>query len=48
MISSDDKDILSNEMVYNLSSPCELEDYSWVKPGQVSWGMVEWSYSLWS
>ena len=39
MISSDDKDILSNEMVYNLSSPCELEDYSWVKPGQVSW---EW------
>lgn len=39
VISSDDKDIVRNEMVYNLSSPCELEDYSWIKPGQVSW---EW------
>lgn len=39
VISSDDKEILSNEMVYNLSSPCELEDCSWIKPGQVSW---EW------
>lgn len=39
VISSDDKDIVSNEMVYNLSSPCELEDCSWIKPGQVSW---EW------
>lgn len=39
VISSDDKDIVRNEMAYNLSSPCELEDYSWVKPGQVSW---EW------
>lgn len=39
VISNDDRDIVSNEMVYNLSSPCELEDYSWIKPGQVSW---EW------
>ena len=39
VISDDDRDIVSNEMVYNLSSPCELEDYSWIKPGQVSW---EW------
>ena len=28
VISDDDRDIVSNEMVYNLSSPCELEDYS--------------------
>ena len=39
VISDDDRDIVSNEMVYNLSSPCELEDYSWIKPGQVRW---EW------
>ena len=39
VISDDDRDIISNEMVYNLSSPCELEDYNWIKPGQVSW---EW------
>lgn len=39
VISSDDKDILRNEMVYNLSAPCELDDCSWIKPGQVSW---EW------
>ena len=39
VISDNDKDIVANEMVYILSSPCELEDYSWIKPGQVSW---EW------
>ena len=39
VISNDVRDIVSNEMVYNLSSPCELVDYSWIKPGQVSW---EW------
>ena len=37
VISNDVRDIVSNEMVYNLSSPCELVDYSWIKPGQVSW-----------
>ncbi len=39
VISKEDKEIVANEMVYNLSSPCVLEDYSWIKPGQVSW---EW------
>lgn len=39
VITNDDREIVANEMVYNLSSPCELTDYSWVKPGQVSW---EW------
>ena len=39
VVSKEDKDIVGNEMVYTLSSPCKLEDYSWIKPGQVSW---EW------
>lgn len=39
VISKEDKEIIENEMVYNLSTPCVLEDYSWIKPGQVSW---EW------
>ena len=39
VITKEDKQLLENEMVYNLSTPCVLEDYSWIKPGQVSW---EW------
>lgn len=39
VIAREDKELVENEMVYNLSAPCELEDYSWIKPGQVSW---EW------
>lgn len=39
VISEDDGAIAENHMVYNLSSPCEIEDCSWIKPGQVSW---EW------
>ena len=37
VISKEDKELVENEMVYSLSSPCVLEDYSWIKPGQVSW-----------
>lgn len=39
VISEDDSDILENNMVYNLSSPTEIRDISWIKPGQVCW---EW------
>lgn len=39
VISNDDSKLMANEMVANLSSPCELTDCSWIKPGQVSW---EW------
>lgn len=39
VISKEDKELIENEMVYTLSAPCVLEDYSWIKPGQVSW---EW------
>lgn len=31
------KDLLTNEMVYKLSRPLEIEDTSWIKPGKVSW-----------
>lgn len=39
MISSDDKQIFENEMIFKLSRPNELGDTDWIKPGQVSW---EW------
>ena len=39
-ISTQDKDMANNDMVYRLARPCpEGEDYSWVKPGKVAW---EW------
>lgn len=39
MISSDDKHIFENEMVFKLSRPNELGIINWIKPGQVAW---EW------
>jgi len=39
MISNDDWQIFENEMVFKLSRPNELENTSWIKPGQVAW---EW------
>ncbi len=39
MISSDDRQIFENELVFKLSRPNELEATDWIKPGQVSW---EW------
>lgn len=39
LISKDDRELIENTMPVKLSSPCELKDISWVKPGQVSW---EW------
>ena len=39
VISDNDRDIASNHMVHNLSSPCEISDCSWIRPGKVSW---EW------
>ena len=39
-ISTLDKDMADNDMVYRLARPCPAdEDYSWVKPGKVAW---EW------
>ncbi len=39
-IASDDKGLLNNELVYQLSSPFKAEqgkDASWIKPGKVAW-----------
>lgn len=37
VISEEDKELLNNDMVQKLASPCRIEDLSWIKPGQVSW-----------
>ena len=31
------KDLLENEIVFRLASPCRLDDVSWIKPGLVAW-----------
>lgn len=39
-ISTQDRQMADNDMVYRLARPCPAdEDYSWVKPGKVAW---EW------
>src|SRR4051812_20040392 len=37
IISTSDKDLLNNDMVYRLASPSRMQDVSWVKPGKVAW-----------
>jgi alpha-glucosidase len=37
MIAPDDVTLLGNELVYQLASPVDNADYSWVKPGKVAW-----------
>ncbi len=39
VITKEDKQLIENTMTLKLSSPSELTDVSWIKPGQVSW---EW------
>jgi alpha-glucosidase len=36
-ISTKDKDLLNNDMVYRLASPSRVQDVSWIKPGKVAW-----------
>ncbi|MFS4418523.1 glycoside hydrolase family 97 protein [Maribacter sp. 2307ULW6-5] len=36
-ITDEDKDLLNNELVFKLSSPLEIDDVSWIKPGKVAW-----------
>ena len=38
-ISTDDRQLLADDMVYRLAQPCQLKDVSWIKPGKVAW---EW------
>jgi alpha-glucosidase len=37
IISTSDKELLNNDMVYRLASPSRVEDTSWIKPGKVAW-----------
>lgn len=39
VITKDDAELLTNTMTYNLSTKNQLDDTSWIVPGQVSW---EW------
>lgn len=36
-IAKQDKELMTNEIVYKLSSPSKLTDASWIKPGKVAW-----------
>ena len=44
IISSEDKELLNNDMVYRLASPSRVEDASWIVPGKVAW---EW-WNAWN
>ena len=37
VISSEDKELANNDMVYKLAAPVELKDISWIRPGKVAW-----------
>src|SRR5690606_27975197 len=38
-VSSQDKQLADNDLVYKLASPSRVKDISWIKPGKVAW---EW------
>jgi alpha-glucosidase len=42
IFTDDEKDLLTNELVYLLAEPSRLEDISWIKPGKVAW---DWWYA---
>lgn len=44
IISSEDKELANNDMVYRLASPSRVEDISWIVPGKVAW---EW-WNAWN
>lgn len=37
IISEKDSELLNNDMVQKLSSPSQISDMSWIKPGKVAW-----------
>jgi alpha-glucosidase len=37
VISTSDKQLADNDMVYKLASPARLNDVSWIRPGKVAW-----------
>lgn len=38
-IAENDADLLTNQLVYQLAQPCQIEDPSWIKPG---WVILDW------
>ena len=36
-VSTTDKQLADNDLVYKLASPARIEDQSWIKPGKVAW-----------
>ena len=36
-VAAEAKDLLGNEIVYRLASPCRIQDPSWIQPGLVAW-----------
>src|SRR5207249_1498510 len=37
MIADEDRQLLMNQMVYDLAPPSRLTDVSWIKPGKAAW-----------
>jgi alpha-glucosidase len=37
VISTNDKELADNDMVYKLASPSRVNDVSWIRPGKVAW-----------
>lgn len=37
VISTSDKQLVNNDLVYKLASPSRLSDTSWIRPGKVAW-----------
>ena len=36
-ITNNDGDLITNELVFLLSKPCQIDNPSWIKPGKVAW-----------
>ena len=36
-IAGQEADLVTNQLVYKLSTPCRIEDPQWIKPGMVAW-----------
>lgn len=37
VVSSQDRDLLNNDMVQRLSEPSKIENTSWIRPGKIAW-----------
>jgi len=45
-IADTDKDLLGNDIIYRLGSPCKLDTTQWIRPGKVAW---DWwnNWNIW-